>query len=136
MKYLIILGTPPKYRKQLWLLCNNIHSIIQSNHSYYSNLLTLSTIVKTPYSDQIDKDLKRSKYRDNPSFIEKLRNVLTCYALRTSSIGYCQGFSFIAEVILNIMINGNENENDDEQKIEVNYINIIFYIGRNFLDIL
>ena len=60
--------------------------------------------------------------------------MLTCYALRTSSIGYCQGFSFIAEVILNIMINGNEN--DDEQKIEVNYINIIFYIGRNFLDIL
>lgn len=131
---MIILGTPSKYRKQLWLLCNNIHSIIQSNHSYYSNLLSLSTIVKTPHSDQIDKDLKRSKYRNDSSFIEKLRKVLTCYALRTSSIGYCQGFSFIAEVILNIMINGNEN--DDEQKVEVSYINIVFYIGRNFLDIL
>ena len=46
--------------------------------------------MKNENSVQIDKDLKRSKYKDDTIFIEKVRNVLTNYSIRNSSIGYCQ----------------------------------------------
>ena len=42
------------------------------------------------FSNQIDKDLKRSIYKDDKDFIEKVRAVLTNYSIRNSSIGYCQ----------------------------------------------
>ena len=61
--------------------------------------------MKCDYSVQIDKDLKRSHYKQDKEFIEKVRNVLTNYSIRNSSIGYCQGFNFIVEKIMQIMEN-------------------------------
>ena len=57
------------------------------------------------YSNQIDKDLKRSIYKDDKDFIEKVRAVLKNYSIRNSSIGYCQGFNFIVEKIMKVMEN-------------------------------
>ena len=57
------------------------------------------------YSNQIDKDLKRSIYKDDKDFIEKVRSVLINYSIRNSSIGYCQGFNFIVEKIMKVMEN-------------------------------
>ena len=57
------------------------------------------------YSKQIDKDLKRSIYKDDKDFIEKVRAVLINYSIRNSSIGYCQGFNFIVEKIMKVMEN-------------------------------
>ena len=61
--------------------------------------------MKCEYSIQIDKDLKRSMYKNDTIFIEKVRNVLTNYSIRNSSIGYCQGFNFIVEKIMKVMEN-------------------------------
>ena len=77
--------------------------------------------MKNENSVQIDKDLKRSKYKDDTIFIEKVRNVLTNYSIRNSSIGYCQGFNFIVEKIMKIMENN-----------EVYYL-FKFKVGRHFL---
>ena len=34
-----------------------------------------------------------------------LRNILICYSIRNSSIGYCQGFNFIALRIIEVVQN-------------------------------
>ena len=77
--------------------------------------------MKCENSVQIDKDLKRSMYKNDTIFIEKVRNVLTNYSIRNSSIGYCQGFNFIVEKIMKIMENN-----------EVYYL-FKFKVGRHFL---
>ena len=42
------------------------------------------------------------------SFLEKLKNILVCYSIRNTSIGYCQGMNFIGGRILLVM--GNEEQ--------------------------
>ena len=42
----------------------------------------------------------------NDVFLDKLKNVLICYSLRNTSVGYCQGMNFIGGRLLLIM--GNE----------------------------
>ena len=42
------------------------------------------------------------------SFLEKLKNVLICYSIRNTSVGYCQGMNFIGGRLLLIM--GNEEQ--------------------------
>lgn len=53
------------------------------------------------------------------SFIDKLRNILTCYSIRNSTAGYCQGMNFIVGKILLVM----DNE-----------VYLFLCLGRNFLD--
>ena len=38
-------------------------------------------------------------------FLNKLRNILVCYSIRNSSIGYCQGMNFIVGRLLRIIDN-------------------------------
>ena len=61
--------------------------------------------MKCEHSNQIEKDLKRSHFKEDKEFIEKVRNVLTNYSIRNYSIGYCQGFNFIVEKIMQVMEN-------------------------------
>lgn len=75
-----------------------------NNPNYYNNLLEYSTKVHCISEVQIDLDVKRT-YPDNPicitdSFSKQLKNVLLCYAIRNSSIGYCQGMNFIVGRLL------------------------------------
>ena len=42
------------------------------------------------------------------SFLEKLKNILVCYSIRNTSVGYCQGMNFIGGRILLVM--GNEEQ--------------------------
>ena len=58
---------------------------------------------------QINMDLKRtfpeiSFFQDEKN-INKLKNVLICYSIRNSPIGYCQGFNFIAARLLQLFEN-------------------------------
>ena len=39
------------------------------------------------------------------NFLEKLKNILICYSIRNTSIGYCQGMNFIVGRLLLIMDN-------------------------------
>ena len=41
-------------------------------------------------------------------FLEKLKNILVCYSIRNTSVGYCQGMNFIGGRILLVM--GNEEQ--------------------------
>jgi hypothetical protein len=104
LKVLISFGTPDFYRSKLWILCSGAKKQINENPSYYSNLKKLSLEVPSLYKDQINKDIKRTTNPGNvPNFEEKLYNILICYSIRNSSIGYCQGFNFIVARLIYIL---------------------------------
>lgn len=47
------------------MLCTQTNLHRNANSEYYKNLITLSKEMGTPFQIQIDKDLKRSKYKGN-----------------------------------------------------------------------
>ena len=80
-----------------------------SNKDYYKNLVEYSQTFKSLNEHQINMDLKRT-FPEDPYFrketsLQKLKNVLICYSIRNSSIGYCQGFNFIAARLLKVLDN-------------------------------
>jgi len=108
LDYLIILGTPSYFRAKLWLLSSGAKKEIINNKNYYKNLLELSRNIPCFYEKQILKDIPRTNMEileKNPSFEQKMRNILVCYSIRNNSIGYCQGFNFIVLRILEIIEN-------------------------------
>ena len=78
------------------------------NPGYYVSLKHSSLEYPCPYPSLIEVDLRRT-YADETDLdkVEKdivpLRNLLNAYVQRCPSIGYCQGFSFIAARLLSVM---------------------------------
>jgi hypothetical protein len=82
---------------------------LSNNPKYYTTLRNYIKKIPCPYEIQIDLDLKRT-YPDDPicmsdDFQMKLKNILICYSVRNSSIGYCQGMNFIVARLLMIIEN-------------------------------
>ena len=102
LTFFIIKGIPEHYRMRLWILSSGALNQIKLNSNYYSKLLELSKEVPSLYSDIIRKDIDRTNTQ-NPELKKKLNNILICYSIRNSSIGYCQGFNYIALMILEII---------------------------------
>jgi hypothetical protein len=129
LKYLILHGTSDFCRLRLWLICSGSQNEIRLNPTYYNDLLNLSKEVPSLYANDIEKDLDRTNQvllSEKTVYKEMLRNILICYSIRNSSIGYCQGFNFIVLRIIEIAQN------------EVIFILFIFefiIIGICFLDI-
>ena len=105
---------PSEFRGKYWFIISGAKQELLNNPGYYDKLLKLTKIAPIfPYAKTIELDLHRTfpskdffKKEEN---IEKLRNILLVFSLRNSiSIGYCQGFNFIAAQILMIM--------EDEEK--------------------
>ena len=104
LKVLISFGTPDFYRSKLWILCSGAKKQINENPCYYSSLKKLSLEVPSLCRVQIEKDIKRTiNLGNDPNFYEKLKNILICYSIRNSSIGYCQGFNFIVARLIYIL---------------------------------
>ena len=82
---------------------------MENNHKYYSNLLECSKKIPCPSEYQIELDLQRTFPDEekclNNSFLQKLKNILICYSIRNSSIGYCQGMNFIVARLLLVIQN-------------------------------
>jgi hypothetical protein len=100
--YFVIKGLPEVYRIRLWIISSGAQHEIKLNSSYYRQLLKLSEEVPSLFSDIIKKDVHRSN-TDDPELKNKLTNILTCFSIRNSSIGYCQGFNLIALTILEVI---------------------------------
>ena len=106
LKYLIAKGTPSYFRQNLWILCSRAKADLANNTTYYDDLLKLSKEVPSLYEKQIDKDIKRTindNSKDNNDLKRKMKNVLMCYSIRNSSIGYCQGFNFLVLRLLEVL---------------------------------
>ena len=105
-KYYILKGIPDVLRIRLWIVSSGAQNEIKSNPSYYRELLELSKEVPSLYSDIIEKDVDRTFndfIKENSKYKIMLTNILKCYSIRNSSIGYCQGFNFIVLRILEII---------------------------------
>ena len=69
-------------------------------------MLKLSKEVPSLYEKQLDKDIRRTineKLKSNEDLKIKMKNVLMCYSIRNSSIGYCQGFNFLVLRLLEVL---------------------------------
>ena len=106
LKYLIAKGIPDYFRQNLWILCSRAKADLANNTSYYEDLLKLSKEVPSLYEKQIDKDIKRTindNLKNNDELKKKMKNILMCYSIRNSSIGYCQGFNFLVLRLLEVL---------------------------------
>lgn len=129
LKIEILKGMTDLCRLRLWLIASGAQNEIKLNPTYYSELLQLAKEVPSLYLNDIEKDLDRTNQEllsKNIAYKDMLRNILICYSIRNSSIGYCQGFNFIALRIIEIAQN---------EVIFIFYYFLII-IGKCFLDFL
>ena len=101
--------------------------------NYYNNILNnYPDYIPSIYEQTIEKDLSRTfpeeEFFQKKENIDKLRNILLAFSRRNSSIGYNQGFNFIVGRILQVV--------EDEVSNNNYFINLIFNLGKNILDIL
>ena len=85
---------------------------MDNNRNYYKILLENTKSIPSPSENQIELDLKRTfpneEICNTQTFLNKLKNILLCYSIRNSSVGYCQGMNFIVGRLLILM--------EDEEK--------------------
>jgi len=94
-------GIPPRYRGRIWRNMIGIQSKT-SQFLSYSDLFELPRQEETVY--QIKLDVPRTFPNiEDPSFNEKLGQVLIAYSLRNPKLGYCQSMNFIAGTLLLFM---------------------------------
>ena len=83
---------------------------MEFNKNYYSDLINnYPDSIASPYLNQINLDLDRT-FPQDPFFqeqknINKLKNILSAFSRRESTLGYCQGFNFIVGKILKVCEN-------------------------------
>ncbi|XP_031622536.1 uncharacterized protein LOC116340271 [Contarinia nasturtii] len=105
-------GIPEKLRAMVWLKLLNIEQTMKENKDVYQRMLKVARQWSTE-ARQIDSDVNRQFrdhfiYRDRYGIKQKsLFNVLTAYSMYNMEVGYCQGMSGVAGVLLMYM---NEEE--------------------------
>ena len=104
LKALLLYDIPKNYRKDLWIVCSGAKLSKMNNEGYYKKISKISSeIPPWNFSLQIEKDLNRSRYKNDLQFMNKTRRILNNFSIRSPTIGYCQGFNFIVEFILTII---------------------------------
>lgn len=98
-------GIPNKLRGQMWAHFLNLHKIKEEQLGKYQEMKERSR-KWSPDIRQIDLDVNRT-YRDHIMFRERygvkqqaLFHVLAAYSMYNTEIGYCQGMSQIAALLL------------------------------------
>jgi len=101
-------GVPNSLRGQVWIKLLNVEKLKNDNKGKYMEMLKLARLYSTD-ARQIDSDVNRQfrehiNYRERYSIKQQsLFNVLTAYAIYNSEVGYCQGMSGLAGVLLMYM---------------------------------
>lgn len=101
-------GIPDKLRSKVWMKLLNLDEVMADKKNVYQNMLRLARQFGTE-ARQIDSDVNRQFrehlfYRERYSIKQKsLFNVLTAYSMYNMEVGYCQGMSGLAGVLLMYM---------------------------------
>ena len=114
IKQLLFNHLPSKYRKTFWLIASNAKYQMLNNKGYYQKLLEIyPKTIPFPFEKTIDYDLKRTfpqkTFFQDENNLQKLKNILMAFAYRNITIGYSQGFNFIAAKILLVIHNEEES---------------------------
>jgi len=106
-------GVPERLRGTLWHILLNIDRIKQEQEGKYQEMKKIARL-HSPDIRQIDLDVNRT-YRDHIMFRERynsrqqdLFHVLAAYSMYNSEVGYCQGMSQIAALLL-MYLNSDED---------------------------
>ena len=123
----------PEYRKEFWFISTGAKLEWKNNPGYYQKLVNLSPEFQNlTYFKNIEDDKTRTFF-NNPFFqkevnVNKLANILKAFTIRNcASIGYCQGFNFIAGQLFYIL-------QDEEKafwcftKIIEDYLPLYYYL--------
>ncbi|ODN03265.1 USP6 N-terminal-like protein [Orchesella cincta] len=101
-------GIPNKIRGWAWMHMLDLEKIKKEQQGKYAEMYRLARL-HSPDIRQIDLDVNRT-YRDNVMFRERygvkqvsLFNILAAYSIYNSEVGYCQGMSQVAALLLMYM---------------------------------
>lgn len=101
-------GIPNSWRPLAWCKLLHVDQIKKENPGKYAEMMKLARQYSTD-ARQIDSDVNRQfrehlHYRERYSIKQQsLFNVLTAYAMYNSEVGYCQGMSGLAGVLVMYM---------------------------------
>jgi len=92
----------------LWLIASGARREMRQFPDYYNDILNLyPDYVPSLFEKSIENDLNRTfpdeEFFQDEDNINKIRNILTAFSRRNSSIGYTQGFNFIVGRLLQIL---------------------------------
>ena len=133
IKQLLYNPIPPEYRAEYWFIITGAKLELKNNPGYYQKLKQLIQKNQNfPFIKTINLDMHRTfpsmQFFKNEENLTKLNNILKAFSLRNcSSIGYCQGFNYIAGQLLLVL-------NDEEKvfwcftKIIEDYLPYDFYL--------
>ena len=102
---MIAAGVPNSMRSKLWFILLDVETLKEEKEGVYVRMKEYA-LLRSPHIRQIDLDVNRT-YRDNEMFRERynsrqqaLFHVLAAYSVYNTEVGYCQGMSQIAALLL------------------------------------
>ncbi|OON15215.1 TBC domain protein, partial [Opisthorchis viverrini] len=104
LRSLVLNGLPEKLRGRLWMVLSGAENELCVHPGYYAELVRQTEGRVNFVVEEIERDLHRS-LPEHPAYhtsegIAALRRVLTTYAYRNPSVGYCQSMNIVTSVLL------------------------------------